>query len=96
VGARPNTRLFVASEPDIDFDNVPCFLIDCRLRPGQSGSDVIDYRSGGMVAMENGSSAAFSGPVSRFLGIHSGRINDQSDLEIVWKASAVQEIVNTI
>src|SRR5437667_4287819 len=87
---------FVASEPDIDFDNLPCFLIDCRSRPGQSGSAVIAYRSGGMVALEDGSSAAFSGPVSRFLGIYSGRINDQSDLGIVWKASAVQEIVNAV
>ena len=28
---------FVASEPDIDFNNLPQFLVDCRSRPGQSG-----------------------------------------------------------
>jgi hypothetical protein len=87
---------FVASEPDVDFDNLPTFLIDCRSRPGQSGSAVIAYRSGGMVAMEDGSAAAFSGPVTRFLGIYSGRINDQSDLGIVWKARAVREIVDSV
>ena len=87
---------FVASEPDIDFNNLPSFLIDCRSRPGQSGSAVVAYRSGGMVAMDDGSSAAFSGPVTRFLGIYSGRINEQSDLGIVWKAAAVREIVDAV
>lgn len=84
---------FVASEPDIDFDSRPVFLIDCRTRPGQSGSAVIAYRSGGMVAMEDGGSAAFSGPVTRFLGIYSGRVNAQSDIGLVWKATAVREVV---
>ncbi len=84
---------FVASEPQIDFQGRPVFLIDCRTRPGQSGSAVIAHRSGGMVAMEDGGSAAFGGPVTRFLGIYSGRINEQSDLGLVWKASAISELV---
>ena len=87
---------FMASEPDIDFGNLPVFLIDCRSRQGQSGSPVIAYRSGGMVAMANGGSAAFGGPVYRFLGTYSGRINPQSDLGIVWKASAIRELVNSV
>ncbi len=86
---------FMASEPVIDYENLPVFLIDCRSRPGQSGSPVIAYRAGGMVAMENGSAAAFSGPVSRFLGIYSGRINEQSDLGKVWKANAIRQIIDT-
>ena len=87
---------FVASEPQIDFDNLPVFLIDCRSRPGQSGSPVIAHRSGGMVALSNGSSANFQKPVSRFLGIYSGRINPESDLGIVWKASAIAELLGSI
>lgn len=87
---------FVASEPVIDYNELPIFLIDCRSRPGQSGSPVIAYRSGGMVALEDGASVAYSGHVSRFLGIYSGRINEQSDLGIVWKASAIQELVSSI
>jgi Trypsin-like peptidase domain len=59
---------FVASEPAVDFNGLPLFLIDCRSRPGQSGSAVIAYRNGGMVPMENGGAAAFTGPVFRFLG----------------------------
>lgn len=87
---------FLASEPDIDFNNLPLMLIDCRTRQGQSGSAVIAYRSGGGVAMEDGGTAMFAGPVERFLGVYSGRINEQSDLGLVWKAKAVKEIVDSI
>ena len=85
---------FVASEPFLPED--PTFFVDCRSRPGQSGSAVVAYKSGGMVAMNDGSSAAFGGPVSRFLGIYSGRVNERSDLGIVWKATALAELVTSI
>jgi hypothetical protein len=85
---------FVASEPDFDFDNLPVFLIDCRTRPGQSGSAVVAYRSrGAMVAMEDGSACQFDGPVQRFLGIYTGRIDDRSDIGMVWKAGAIRELL---
>lgn len=87
---------FLASEPVVDFNDLPIQLIDCRSRQGQSGSPVIAYRSGGMVALADGESAAFDGPVWRFIGIYSGRINLESDLGIVWKASAVQELVQSL
>lgn len=87
---------FIASEPSVDFNNLPVFLIDCRSRQGQSGSAVIAYRSGGMVSMAGGSSAAFGGPVFRFLGIYSGRVNQESDLGIVWKASAIAELIDVV
>lgn len=85
---------FVASEPTIP--DQPKFLIDCRSRQGQSGSAVVAYRSGGIVTMDDGSSGAFPGPVFRILGIYSGRINAESDLGIVWKASVISELVDTI
>ena len=84
---------FMATEPDIDYQGLPLFLVDCRSRPGQSGSAVIAYRSGGLVAMRAGGATAFNGPVHRFLGLYSGRINAQSDLGIVWKATAISELV---
>lgn len=87
---------FVASEPDIDFQGLPVFLIDCRSRQGQSGSAVIAYGNGGMFAMEDGSTAVMAGEVIRLLGIYSGRINEQSDLGIVWKTSALRELVESI
>jgi len=87
---------FIASEPEINFNNLPIFLIDCRTRPGQSGSAVIAYRSGGTVALANGSSAIFGGPVYKFLGIYSGRINQESDLGIVWKSEAIKQLIDSI
>jgi hypothetical protein len=87
---------FMATEPEIDYNKQPRFLIDCRARPGQSGSAAIAHRNGGMVALEGGGTAAFSGAVTRFLGIYSGRINEQSDLGIVWKASSIKELVDSI
>jgi len=84
---------FVATEPMIDFDDLPCFLVDSRTRQGQSGSPVLVYSAGGMTAMSDGGSAVFGGPVERFLGVYSGRVNPQSDLGIVWKAATVVEIV---
>lgn len=87
---------FMASEPEIDYENLPTFLIDCRARPGQSGSAVVAHRNGGSVAMEGGGTSMFGGPITKFLGIYSGRINEQSDLGIVWKASAIQQLVDSI
>jgi hypothetical protein len=87
---------FVASEPDVDFDSLPLFLIDCRSRPGQSGSAVVSYRSGGVVGMDDGASAALAGPACRFLGIYSGRINSESDLGLVWKATAIRQLIHSM
>jgi hypothetical protein len=84
---------FMATEPEIDYDAKPIFLIDCRSRPGQSGSPVIASRSGGLVTLTNGEAVMFVGPQMKFLGIYSGRINDQSDLGIVWKRTAIVELV---
>lgn len=87
------TRGFVASEPDINFNDLPSFLVDARTRPGQSGSPVIAYSSGGGTAMADGSTAFFNGPLTNLLGVYSGRVNEQSDLGLVWKVDAVREIL---
>lgn len=87
---------FIASEPDIDFNGLPLMLIDCRTRQGQSGSPVVVYRSGGAVLMEDGATSIMGGPAWRFLGVYSGRINEQSDIGLVWKAKAVAEVVNSV
>jgi hypothetical protein len=49
-----------------------------------------------MFAMEDGSTAVMAGEVVRLLGIYSGRINEQSDLGIVWKVSALNELVTSV
>ena len=86
---------FIASEPEIDYMNRPIFLIDCRGRKGQSGSPVIAHRNGGAFTMRNGTTAVRTGISTRFLGIYSGRVNLESDLGFVWKASAIRELVDS-
>jgi hypothetical protein len=83
----------VATEPDIDWHDNPAFLIDSRTRPGQSGSPVIAFHTGGAAAIEGGGTIINTEPMERFVGVYSGRINSESDLGIVWKKSAVVEIV---
>jgi trypsin-like peptidase len=87
-------RGWIASEPASNYNDLPCFLVDSRTRPGQSGSPVIVFHSGGAVPMADGSTSIFAGAVEQFLGVYSGRINDQSDLGFVWKAVAIREIVD--
>jgi hypothetical protein len=87
---------FLASEPEVEFNNLPIQLIDCRTRQGQSGSPVLAYRAGGSVAMANGGTAVFGGPVEKFIGIYSGRINAESDLGVVWKAAAIAQLLQTL
>jgi hypothetical protein len=40
------TRGAIASEYDVDYQDLPRFLIDGRMRPGQSGSPVIFFQTG--------------------------------------------------
>ena len=87
----------VASEPKYDHDGLPILLIDCRSREGQSGSPVLVYRSGSdMTYYEDGSMLVNGMPHFNFLGIYSGRINSESDLGYVWKASAIRDLIASI
>lgn len=87
------TRGSVASEPEIDFNGLPYFLIDARTRQGQSGSPVLFYTNGGPVVRPDGSIAVTVGVVSELLGIYSGRINSESDIGRVWKVRVIKEII---
>jgi hypothetical protein len=87
---------FLASELGESFEGLPIHLIDSRTRPGQSGSPVFAYRSGGAVPTANGTATIFSGPVAKFIGVYSGRINENSDLGRVWKTAALAELVQAI
>ena len=87
------SRGSIATEPAVEFDGLPLYLVDSRTRAGQSGSPVIFYSGGGAVAMRSGGVAVFAGPVERLLGVYSGRVNQESDLGFVWKVSALREIV---
>ncbi|MGJ7529173.1 trypsin-like peptidase domain-containing protein [Variovorax sp. GB1P17] len=86
---------FVATEPSLDFDDLPLLLVDCRARPGQSGSPVVKHVVGQPAMLTNGTTQlAYSGTL--FIGIYSGRINEKSDLGFVWKRSAVIELLKSL
>jgi hypothetical protein len=46
--------------------------------------------------MKDGGTGFFQGPLMRFLGIYSGRINDETDIGIVWKVSAIRELFESL
>ena len=87
---------FLASEPAVNFNNLPIQLIDCRSRAGQSGSPVVAYRHGVGYTTTNGSTINNGIPAQRLLGIYSGRINEESDLGIVWKVEAIAELLQNV
>lgn len=89
------SRGSVASEPEMDWNDLPLMLVDSRTRPGQSGSPVIQYSRGGAVALADGGTSVFAGPVERLVGVYSGRVNEQSDLGLVWKKAVIEDILES-
>jgi len=87
---------FVASEANIDADNRPVFFIDCRTKPGQSGSPVIasQYKPSPH-ENEDGTIEIVSVQYNLF-GIYSGRIANDSDIGMVWKTSAIVDLIENI
>jgi hypothetical protein len=72
--------------------NLPAFLIDCRSRPGQSGSPVV-FTANEFTRYRHASGRVETGPVHELIGIYSGRIHDDADVGVVWKRDAVREII---
>ncbi|MBP1858124.1 hypothetical protein J2Z75_001620 [Rhizobium herbae] len=89
---------YVASEIELDFEDLPRFLVDCRGRPGMSGSPVLAFRPSGMINFKTGEykAAMMNGPVLEFFGVYSGRIHPESDIGIVWKRSSVIQLVESL
>ena len=81
---------FVASEPQMNFNKLPVFLIDCRTRPGSSGSPVFTYAPYGEVDAGVGEKGQYNEPIQKFWGIYSGRISEESDIGRVWKKSVLE------
>lgn len=89
------TQGFVASEPDLQFRSLPCFLIDSRTREGQSGSPVVFYSATGQFPSEVGVTTLGTSRVNtRFMGVYSGRINKESDIGRVWTPVAVSQVMS--
>lgn len=98
----------IASEPEFDVDGRPTMYIDCRTNRGSSGSPVFVTSIGNSMPMKEqprnqmgiaqytyGNSIplwAFSVPVHKFIGIYSGRIDQDSDIGLVWKKEAIEAV----
>lgn len=84
----------VASEPELDYGPYPRFLIDSRIRPGQSGSPVVFYAAGQGFFIEEYVYDLRLQTTQMLVGVYSGRINEESDIGIVWKTALIPEIID--
>lgn len=82
----------IATDPDVDFDGRPSFLIDATTRSGMSGSPVVVRSAGGHMT-RSGNYILAGGITTKFLGIYSGRIRDDVELGRVWRPRVLEEIV---
>lgn len=89
-------RATIATEPDIEVDDLPKILIDTATRDGMSGSPVFAI-SDGMYEDLQGNSIITTGRSVRFVGVYSGRNIGETEIEaqlgLVWKAEAIKEII---
>jgi hypothetical protein len=89
----------VASEPQVDFQGNPAFLVDVSAFPGMSGSPVLAVANG---VYEDEREVMRTGKVLRLLGVFSAmpvmrsQTPGQSDISLqlgyVWKASLIAEL----
>ena len=90
-------RASIASEPGIAIGGQPFFYVDTASRPGMSGSPVI-LRSWGGYHTVGGRQVITAGPATKFIGVYSGRIGAQDELQaqlgIVWRADLIDEIIS--
>lgn len=92
----------LATEPKLDHEEKPMFLIDTIANKGLSGSSVIG-RSSGILARGN-SAIGFRnqskiGTWENFIGIYSGRVSKEgvgSQLGRVWKATVLIDIFHQV
>ncbi|QHT61312.1 trypsin-like peptidase domain-containing protein [Paenibacillus lycopersici] len=82
----------IASDPDLNYDNLPVFLIDATTRGGMSGSPVILRLTGGYNT-SNGNYIMAGGVSNKFLGIYAGRIHGDAEIGRVWRPYLIEEII---
>lgn len=83
----------IASEPNLDYQGEPLFLIDATTRGGMSGSPVVLRMTGGYKKKDGSAIMSSSGHRTLFLGIYSGRLPRDSEIGRVWRPRLVNEIL---
>ena len=85
---------YIASEPELDYNNEPVFMIDARTSEGMSGSPVISRSISEKTKIRTWQ---WNKPPTYklFLGVYSGRIDKElnSDLGKVWRPRVIREIL---
>lgn len=88
----------IATEPSLDHDNLPMFLIDTATREGMSGAPVYAQEVGTWLpeGTSDESQRTF-GKGRMFVGAYSGRVHAEDEfkaqLGIVWKLEAIEQII---
>jgi hypothetical protein len=83
----------IASEPNLDYQGEPLFLIDATTRGGMSGSPVVLRLSGGYKKKDGSAIMSSSGHRTLFLGVYSGRLPRDSEIGRVWRPRLINEIL---
>jgi hypothetical protein len=89
------THGFLASEPLVDYEGRPRFLIDAKTREGQSGAPVIVHNPSPLGVDLDGKVQQLGGAVTQLIGVYSGRVNLSEDIGFVWRAQAIVDIIDS-
>ncbi len=94
-------RATIATEPDLDLDDLPRFYIDTATREGMSGSPVYAQEVGYWLPEGvTDPSEACIGKGRRFVGVYSGRLGAEDEfkaqLGIVWKESGLISLIESV
>ncbi|AYN09543.1 S1 family peptidase [Pseudomonas putida] len=85
----------IASDVEVDYrDGRKAFLVDASTRMGMSGSPVLMRSFNGYLTSTR--QYVMGGVTDKFLGVYSGRLNESSDVGIVWRAEVLVEMLDRI
>lgn len=84
----------IASDPELDYQGIPAFLIDATTRLGMSGSPVVVRLFGGYATRSGTLVMASGSQRTRFLGLYSGRIHQDSEIGLVWRPRLISELIS--
>lgn len=82
----------VAWPPILDWHGLPRMLVDCRARPGHSGSPVIFWSTAG-APFVGARGVTHQERAFALVGVYSGRLDKDSDIGLVWRRAAIEATV---
>ena len=82
----------IASDPDLDYNHLPGFLVDVTGREGMSGSPVVLRLSGGYRLRDGSRVMSTSGTTTLFLGIYSAQFH-REELGVVWRPHVFTDLL---